>query len=206
MENQEKNNLEKQNINYADEKNKIDKEIEKISDSSVITHYAFANFLVIALIVLFTSISFIVLAGENKVDDTQNPLTLKSFASGKFVSTMEESYKKSIPFPYEFKNAGSRLAYLNGFGNDLETYEKHKEIERISDEDINEKKDKAQENIEKAITEQPEDTTTTAKKQTSTKKSETEEQSITTIRRITTSETAAQSRETTTTTTINTNP
>ncbi|MGN1133058.1 MAG: hypothetical protein ACI4RN_01235, partial [Oscillospiraceae bacterium] len=206
MENQEKNNLEKQNINYADEKNKIDKEIEKISDSSVITHYAFANFLVIALIVLFTSISFIVLAGENKVDDTQNPLTLKSFASGKFVSTMEESYKKSIPFPYEFKNAGSRLAYLNGFGNELKTYEKHKEIERISDEDINEKKDKAQENIEKAITEQPEDTTTAAKKQTSAKKSETEEQSVTTIRRITTSETAAQSRETTTTTTINTNP
>ncbi|MGN1113875.1 MAG: hypothetical protein ACI4RC_01995 [Oscillospiraceae bacterium] len=200
-------NQRKKSIPLDEEKNKIDKEIEKISDQSVITHYAFINFLIIALIVLFTTICFIVLTGENKIDNTQNPLTLKSFASGKFVSNMEASYKKSIPFPYELKNAGNRLAYLNGFGNEIQTYKKHTAIERISDEDIEQKEDQAKKNIEKAITEEPEENiTTSAKKKTAGQKTQTDAQSVTTIRRTTTSNTTTESRATTTTTTINTKP
>ena len=98
-------------ITLPEECEKSEKALESISDESVITHYAVINLFVIAIIALITAISFIVLTDDEKVDDISNPLTFKTFASGKFTSNLEESYIRKLPFPYEFKTAGNRLAF-----------------------------------------------------------------------------------------------
>ena len=190
---------------------KSEKALESISDESVITHYAVINLFVIAIIALITAISFIVLTDDEKVDDISNPLTFKTFASGKFTSNLEESYIRKLPFPYEFKTAGNRLAFAYGIGNQLKTYKRHEEIVLVADADIEEERQQVQENIELSLEDigeqQEEEKTTTAAKKTTEKKTETGAQRVTTTKRQTTTEpTPVTSQETTSLTTTNNNP
>ena len=196
-------------VNIPDDCEKSTREIEKISDESVMTHYAFINVLVIVVIALVTAISFMVLTDEEKMDYVENPLTFKTFSSGKFASNLQKSYIKSLPFSYEFKSSGSRLEYIYGVGNKLKKYKKHEEIVRVSDEDIEQEKQQAQENIEKALEEEEKEKTevvTTTKKKTEKKKTETGAQRVTTTRRSTTTMKKITTQQKTTLTTTNNNP
>lgn len=196
-------------ISVSDERDKITQEIEKISDESVITHYAFINVIVLVAIMLITAISFMVLTDEEKVDYVENPLTFKSFSSGKFASNLQKSYVKSLPFAYEFKSAGNKTEFVFGIGNKLKKYEKHKEIVRVSDEVIEKEKQEAKKNIEKALDEEEKEQTTkatTAKKTTKKKKTETGAQRISTTKRSTTSFKTTTTQEKTTLTTTNNDP
>lgn len=211
----EEKNIEIENlqndITLPQECEKSEKELESISDESVITHYAFVNLFVIVIIALITAVSFIVLTDDEKVDDISNPLTLKTFASGKFTSTLEKSYVKNMPFIYEFKNAGSKISFAYGIGNELKKYEKHKEIVLVSDDVIEEEKQEVKENEEMALEElqkqeEAETITTTAKK-TTAKKTETGAQRVTTTKKqTTTAGTPVTSQETTSLTTTNNKP
>ena len=197
-------------VSIPDECEKSTKEIEKISDESVMTHYAFINVIVLVIIALVMAISFMVLTDEEKMDYVENPLTFKTFSSGEFANNLQKSYIKSLPFAYEFKSAGNKTEFLYGFGNEIKEYKKHEEIVRVSDEDIEQEKQQAQENIEKAleeeIQEKTEVITTTNKKTTAKKKTETGAQRVTTTKRSTTSVKKVTTEEKTSLTTTNNNP
>lgn len=184
-------------------------EIEKISDESVITHYAVINFFVIAVIVLITMVSFIILTDDEKPDDTENPLTLQTFVSGKFTENLEKSYIKELPFIYGLKSADNKVSFAFGIGNELKKYEKPKEIVLVSDKDIEEEKQQAKENVEKALNDdsQEEVVTTTTTKKTTEKKTETGAQRVTTSGRTTSTRVSpATSQQTTSLTTTNNEP
>ena len=197
------------NIAVPDDCEKSIQEIEKISDESVITHYAFVNVIVLVAIALITAISFMILTDEEKMDYVENPLTFKTFSSGKFASNLQKSYIKSLPFAYEFKSAGNKTEFIFGIGNKLEKYKKHEEIVRVSDEDIEQEKQQAKENIEKAIIEEEKEKTevvTTTKKTTSKKKTETGAQRMSTTKRSTTTFKKTTTQPKTTLTTTNNDP
>ena len=186
------------------------KELESISDESVVTHYAVINLIAILLIGLITAVSFVVLTGSEKVDDISNPLTFKSFVSGKFSSNLEKSYLKKLPFSYALKNSESVIKFAYGVGNDIETYKKHEEIVLIDDEVIEEERQEVQENEELSFEElqqQEEEKATTTTKKTEKKKTETGAQRVTSSKReTTTAMTVATNQETTSLTTTNNNP
>lgn len=209
MDNQTKHTQKKavKKVKMPPECEQSEKAIESMSDESVITHYAFVNLIVLAIIMLITAISFIVLTSDDKIDDTENPLTLKSFASGKFSSNIEKSYNKTIPFSYGLKNADNKISFLFGIGNELKHYEKQKEIILISDEEVEQEKQKAKENVEQAINESKNDDSskaTTTKK--TTKKSETTTKAVTTQKQSTTTQQTTTTQTTTSLTTTNNEP
>lgn len=184
--------------------------LEEISDETVRAHYAFINLLVIAVIMLAAAVTFIVLTGEDKSDVTENPLTLKTFWSGKFSENIQKSYIKDLPFSYELKNAQSRISFLYGIGNHVDTFKKNKEIILVSDEDIEHEKQQVKENFEKALTDDVKSTEktekTTAKKKSETKKKETDDSLETTASRRTTEHSkTVTSQQTTSLTTTNNN-
>ena len=195
-------------IKMPSECEKSEQEIQSMSDESVVSHYAFINLLVIAVIGLIAAVFFITLT-DQKVDDSQNALTLKSFASGKYSSNLQKNYVKNIPFQYELKNIENRLHFVCGIGNELKTYEKPKEIVLISDEDIEQQKQQVKENEEKALNDDKKKTTTKAatKAKTTTKRSTTTAQSLITVKpKTTTSFQSVVSQETTSMTTTNNDP
>lgn len=209
MDNQNKNTQKKavKKVKMPPECGQSEKEIESISDESVITHYAFINLIVIAIIGLITAASFVVLTSDDKVDDSENPLTLKSFASGKFSSNMQKSYNKTIPFSYELKNADNRISLLFGIGNEIKNYEKHQEIILISDEEVEQEKQKAKDNVEQAMNESSDESSKEVTTKKTTKASETTTKSTTAKTQSTTTQTTTTTTQTTTSlTTTNNEP
>lgn len=169
---------------FPQECEQSEKELESISDESVVTQYAIINMIVILLIGLITAVAFVVLTDSEKVDDISNPLNFKSFMSGKFSSNLEKSYVKKLPFPYALKNGESVIKFAFGVGNDLEIYKRQEEIVLVDDQAIEDERQEAEENEELSFEElqQTEKTTTTTKatKKTTKKKTETGSQRTTT--------------------------
>lgn len=204
-------NNDSQEYVMPDECEKSEQELEKISDETIKAHYAFVNFLIIVLILLTSAVAFIVMTSKDKADIAENPLTLKTFVSGRFSDNIQKNYIKNLPFPYELKNTQSRINFLYGIGNKVTTVKKHKEIILLSDEDIEQEKQQVKQNIEKALnsdsesSQKPEETT--AKKTSETKKTvDNDQKTETTVQRKTTEQTKeVTSQQTTSLTTTNNN-
>lgn len=192
---------------------KSEQEIEQISVEERKAHYTIINLFAIVIIALVASAVFLLLTGEKRAMKVDNPLTLRTFLSGEYTTKLEESYIKSLPYQYSFKNGNEKLNFFYGIGNKIEKFKDFNEgIVIISDEEIEKKKVSIKENEEKALDnealeESSEAEETTAKKTTAEKKTETGSQRIqTTTRRTTTAKTTTSAQTTSLTTTNNNAP
>lgn len=185
-----------------------EQELERISLDERKTHYDVINLFAIVITMIVASAVFLLLTGEKRAMKVENPLTLKTFLSGEYTAKLEESYVKSLPYQYEFKNGNEKLSFFYGIGNKIKKYKDFNEgIVIVSDDDIEKKKvsikqneEKVLDNMEKDEEVTPEETKKT--KKTIEKKTETGAQRIdTTTRRTTT--TTTTTKETTTLTTTN---
>ncbi|MDE6148621.1 MAG: hypothetical protein K2F81_00790 [Ruminococcus sp.] len=191
---------------------KSEQELEQISIEERKSHYTIINFFSLVIIILVAAAVFMLLTGEKRPVKIDNPLTLKTFLSGEYVKNLQESYVKSLPYPYELKNANEKLTYIYGIGNKVEKFKDDNDgLVIISDEEIEKEKISIKKNEEKALNndsdeQDSEAEETTKKKTTAKKKTETGSQRVnTTTRRTTTAETTTTD-ETTTLTTTNNNP
>lgn len=190
---------------------KSEQELEQISIEERKAHYTIINFFVLVLTALVVSAVFMLLTGEKRPAKIENPLTFKTFLSGQFTKNLQESYIKSLPYPYEFKNANEKFTYFYGIGNKIEKFKDDNDGPVIiSDEEIEKKKISVKQNEEKPVdndsaSEDSEAGETTKKKATSKKKTETGSQRVDTTTRRTTTQTTT-TEETTTLTTTNNNP
>lgn len=210
--NKEKINSQEKTEEYVmpDECGQSEQELTQISNEVRKAHYTLINLFVIIIIGLVSAAAFLLLTGEKRAAETENPLTVKTFLSGKFSQNLQDNYVKSLPYPYEFKNANEKLSFLYGIGNKIKKYKDENEgLVLMSDEEIEKVKLTTAQNKEQALMndedEEKEPEKTTVKKTTKEKKTETGAQRVTTTKKTTTSkETTAE--ETTSLTTTNNNP
>lgn len=187
-----------------------EQEIESISVDERKTHYTLINLFALTITALVAAAVFLLLTGEKKPAREENPLMLKTFLSGHYTRKIEDSYVKSLPYPYEFKNGGEKIRFLFGIGNKIKKYKDvEEEIVIVSDDEIEKKKVSIKENKEKALDDQTTKTkakpATTTKKTTAKKKSKTQKKDLTTTTRATTATTTTTTEKRTVLTTTNNN-
>ena len=112
------------NIVHSDDEYEIPEECEaaeeaaeELAETGLEEHYSFINLLSIAVIMLFACVFFIAVSGSDIVEDNNLSLTFKTFVSGDYTQSLEDSYNSSIPFPNAMKAIEERISLVYGIGN-----------------------------------------------------------------------------------------
>lgn len=93
---------------------------EAVKELALVTreeHYNSINLLVMAVLLIFTAVTFIAVNGGDSVDDNSMTLNLKVFMSGAYTQSIEDKYNGQLPVPETLKTLEERISLIYGIGN-----------------------------------------------------------------------------------------
>lgn len=120
---------------------------EAVKELALVTreeHYNSINLLVMAVLLIFTAVTFIAVNGGDSVDDNSMTLNLKVFMSGAYTQSIEDKYNGQLPVPEAMKKLEERISLLYGIGNkvsdpireiDSSTNSDRNSFDEVSDDD-----------------------------------------------------------------------
>lgn len=108
---------EAERIVLPDECEENDRAVRFLALETGVGHYDDLNLLVMAVLIIFISVSFLAVNGGKINDDDKLTFKLETFLSGEFTTKLEEKYIESLPITEEIKAAEERVSLLYGFGN-----------------------------------------------------------------------------------------
>ncbi len=132
---------------------------EAVKELALVTreeHYNSINLLVMAVLLIFTAVTFIAVNGGNSVDDNSMTLNFKVFMSGAYTQSLEDKYNNQLPIPETLKALEERISLLYGIGNKVS--DPIKEIDNSTNSDRNsfdetpDEKNEADEDVLKVTT------------------------------------------------------
>lgn len=106
-------------IDLPDECEENDRAVKYLALETGVGHYDDLNLLVMAVLIIFISVTFLAVNGGKINDEESVGFSLKTFLSGEFTAELEKKYIEGLPMTEGIRAAEERVSLLYGIGNTL---------------------------------------------------------------------------------------
>lgn len=106
-------------IDLPNECEENDRAVKFLALETGVGHYDNLNLLVLAVLVIFISVSFLAVSSGKIRNEEELTLTKESFLSGEFEKGLEERYIRELPMIEQLRSAEEHISFLYGFGNTI---------------------------------------------------------------------------------------
>lgn len=106
-------------IDLPDECAENDRAVRYLALETGVGHYDNLNLLVLSVLMIFISVSFLAVSSGKIRSEEELILTKKSFLSGEFTKGLEERYIRELPIPEQLRSAEEHISFLYGIGNTI---------------------------------------------------------------------------------------